>query len=83
MLKGISSMTKDRIHATAIISKEAEIANDVVIGPFAVIDGTVRIGNGCVLGPFSAFAGRWPWAVATNFPPGRYSASGRSIALQR
>jgi UDP-N-acetylglucosamine acyltransferase len=50
-------MITERIHPTAIISKEAEIAADVVMGPFAVIEGKVRIGNGCVLGPFSHLCG--------------------------
>lgn len=34
------------IHPTAIISKEAEIASDVVIGPFSVVMGKVSIGKG-------------------------------------
>jgi UDP-N-acetylglucosamine acyltransferase len=42
-------MTTERIHPTAIVSKEAEIANDVVIGPFAIVEGKVNIGPGCVL----------------------------------
>src|SRR5271157_4803047 len=40
-----------RIHPTAIISAEAEIAADVEIGPFCVIEGKVKIGPGCVLRP--------------------------------
>jgi UDP-N-acetylglucosamine acyltransferase len=39
------------IHPTAIISPEAELADDVVIGPYVVIEGAVRIGPGCVLRP--------------------------------
>jgi UDP-N-acetylglucosamine acyltransferase len=39
----------ERIHPTAIISKDAEIAADVVIGPYVIIEGKVRIGPGCVL----------------------------------
>jgi UDP-N-acetylglucosamine acyltransferase len=40
-----------RIHSTAIISPEAELADDVQVGPYAVIEGKVRIGPGCVLRP--------------------------------
>jgi len=37
------------IHPTAIISREAQIAPDVKIGPYAIIDGPVKIGPGCVI----------------------------------
>jgi UDP-N-acetylglucosamine acyltransferase len=40
-----------RIHPSAVIADEAEIAGDVEIGPFVVIEGRVRIGPGCVLRP--------------------------------
>jgi UDP-N-acetylglucosamine acyltransferase len=35
------------IHPTAIVSSEAEVAADVVIGPYCRIGDRVRIGNGC------------------------------------
>lgn len=38
-----------RIHPSSVISKEAIVADDVVIGPFCVINGRIRIGKGCVL----------------------------------
>ena len=41
--------TTQRVHSTAIISKEAEIGEDVIIGPQVIIEGHVRIGSGCVL----------------------------------
>lgn len=37
------------IHSTAIVSQEAVIADDVVIGPFCIVEGRVRIGAGCIL----------------------------------
>lgn len=40
-----------RIHPTAIIAVEADVGDDVQIGPYAVIEGEVRIGAGCVLRP--------------------------------
>jgi UDP-N-acetylglucosamine acyltransferase len=38
-----------KIHASSIISKHAEIADDVEIGPFCVIEGKVRIGKGTII----------------------------------
>ncbi len=40
-----------RIHPTAVIAPEAELADGVQVGPFVVIEGSVRIGPGCVLRP--------------------------------
>jgi len=40
-----------RIHPTAIVSDEARIADDAVVGPYTVIDGPVTIGPGCRIGP--------------------------------
>src|SRR5258708_1881361 len=45
------------IHPTALISHEAELASDVVVGPFVVIEGRVRIGPGCVLRPYVHLSG--------------------------
>jgi len=40
-----------RIHSTAVISDEADLAADVQIGPFCVIEGRVVLGEGCVVHP--------------------------------
>lgn len=37
------------IHPSSVISKEAEIADDVMIGPFCIIRGRVKLGRGCRL----------------------------------
>lgn len=37
------------IHATAVISPEAELAPDVQVGPYAIIEGPVQVGPGCVI----------------------------------
>ncbi len=42
---------KAPIHATALVSAQAVIAEDVVIGPYTVIDGPVTIEAGNVIGP--------------------------------
>jgi UDP-N-acetylglucosamine acyltransferase len=49
--------TTQRVHSTAIISKEAEIAADVTIGPQVIIEGYVRIGSGCILYPRAQLCG--------------------------
>ncbi len=45
------SAQSPRIHPTAVMSSEAELADDVQVGPFVVIEGPVRLGPGCVLRP--------------------------------
>lgn len=44
-------MEKEKIHSTAIIDKDAEIADDVEIGPYCIIGPEVKIDSGCVIGP--------------------------------
>lgn len=40
------------IHPTALVDPSAELASDVAVGPYCVIDTDVRIGAGTRLGPF-------------------------------
>jgi UDP-N-acetylglucosamine acyltransferase len=37
------------VHPTALVSPEAMLAEDVVVGPYCIIDGRVRIGAGSIL----------------------------------
>lgn len=46
-----------RIHSTAIIDTGAEVADDVVIGPYSVIGDGVRIGAGTEIGPHVVIKG--------------------------
>lgn len=46
-----------QIHPTAVISAEAELADDVEIGPYVVVEGKVRLGSGCVLRPYAHLVG--------------------------
>jgi UDP-N-acetylglucosamine acyltransferase len=46
-----------RIHPTAQIAPEAELADDVQVGAFAVIEGRVRVGPGCVIRPHAVLIG--------------------------
>jgi UDP-N-acetylglucosamine acyltransferase len=45
----MSSTHSDRIHPTAIVSPEAQLAPDVIIGPYSILEGAVRLGPGCVV----------------------------------
>lgn len=53
----MSNPASARIHPTAIISPEAELAEDVQVGPYVIIEGKVRIGPGCVLRPHAVLVG--------------------------
>ncbi|WP_284617024.1 acyl-ACP--UDP-N-acetylglucosamine O-acyltransferase [Aquabacterium humicola] len=46
-----------RIHATAIVDVQAELADDVTVGPYAVIGPNVRIGAGSSIGPHTVIEG--------------------------
>ena len=40
-----------KIHPSALVSHEAKLADDVTVGPFAIIDAGAVIGKGCQIGP--------------------------------
>jgi UDP-N-acetylglucosamine acyltransferase len=46
-----------RIHATALVALRAELADDVSVGPYAVIGADVRIGPGSSIGPHCVVEG--------------------------
>lgn len=46
-----------RIHATAIIAPEAELADDVEVGPYSIVGPHVRIGSGTKVGPHCVIDG--------------------------
>jgi UDP-N-acetylglucosamine acyltransferase len=50
-------MTMAEIDSTAIVSPNALLAPDVVVGAYAVIGPNVTIGSGCVIGPFTRVEG--------------------------
>lgn len=47
-----------KIHPSAIVSPEAELAPDVEVGPFTIIDAQVSIGAGTCVGPHCVLTGR-------------------------
>ncbi len=46
-----------RIHPTAVISPEAELDDDVQVGPYVVIEGRVRMRAGCIVRPHAHLCG--------------------------
>jgi UDP-N-acetylglucosamine acyltransferase len=50
-------MTMAEIDSTAIVSPNALLAPDVVVGSYVVIGPNVTIGSGCVVGPFTRIEG--------------------------
>jgi UDP-N-acetylglucosamine acyltransferase len=51
-------------HPTALVSEDARVAEDVTIGPYAVIEGPVTIGPGCAIGPHVHLIG--PLTIGAN-----------------
>ena len=45
------------IDSTAIISSEAVVAGDVVVGAYTIIGPFVTVGSGCVVGPYTRIEG--------------------------
>ncbi len=58
------SLDASRIHPTAIVSPEAELAGDVQVGAFAIIEGPVKLGAGCILRPRAHLIG--PLTMGAN-----------------
>ena len=46
------------IHPTALVDPKAELADDVEVGAFTIIDGKVRIDSGTRIGPHAVITGR-------------------------
>jgi UDP-N-acetylglucosamine acyltransferase len=47
-----------RVHATAIVDRSAELADDVVIGPYSIVGPDCAIGEGTVIGPHAVICAR-------------------------
>ena len=54
----MSLTVSDLVHPTAIIDPDAEIAPDVQVGPYAIIEGRVQVGPGCVIEGHACLSGR-------------------------
>lgn len=58
------------IHPTAIISAEAQLAEDVTVGAYAIIDGPAVIGPGCTIAPRAWITGRVTMGANNNIGHG-------------
>lgn len=58
-----------RIHPTAVIDPQAQVADDVTIGPYAIVQGPVQIGAGCVIHDMAQLIG--PMTLGENNTVGR------------
>jgi UDP-N-acetylglucosamine acyltransferase len=47
-----------KIHPLAVVESGADLADDVVVGPFAFIGPQVRLGRGCIVHPHAHLEGR-------------------------
>lgn len=52
------------VHPTAIISDDAQLADDARIGPYSIVEGPVTVGSGCVIGPHTHLIG--PLTLGAN-----------------
>lgn len=57
-------------HPTAIVAQTAQLAADVQVGPYAVIDGNVTLGPGCVIGPHVHLTGHTTAGARNRFHTG-------------
>lgn len=47
----------DLIHATAVIGPDVDLADDVQVGPFAILEGSIRVGSGSVIEGHASLTG--------------------------
>jgi UDP-N-acetylglucosamine acyltransferase len=66
----------DLIHPTAVIGPDVELAADVQVGAFAVIEGPARIGPGCVIESHACLSG--PLTMGANNFVGHGAVLGKS-----
>jgi UDP-N-acetylglucosamine acyltransferase len=43
----------NNIHSTAIVSGKAKLGDNIIVGPYAIIEDDVEIGNDCEIGPYA------------------------------
>jgi UDP-N-acetylglucosamine acyltransferase len=53
----MSTLTSELVHPTAVIAPEAELAFDVQVGPYAIIEGPVRVGPGTIIEAHACLCG--------------------------
>ena len=53
----MSTLTSELVHPTAVIAPEAELAFDVQVGPYAIIEGPVKVGPGTIIESHACLCG--------------------------
>ncbi len=53
----MSIAVSEAVHPTAVVGPEVDIADDVQVGAFAILEGPVRIGPGCVIEGHACLSG--------------------------
>ncbi len=59
-----------QVHPTAVVSQAAVLADDVVVGPFTVLDGRVTLAAGVVVGPHCHLVGELHVGAGCRFHAG-------------
>ncbi|WP_435010556.1 acyl-ACP--UDP-N-acetylglucosamine O-acyltransferase [Tundrisphaera lichenicola] len=53
----MSMLTSEWIHPTAVIAPEADVAHDVQVGPYSIIEGPVTVGQGTIIEGHACLSG--------------------------
>jgi UDP-N-acetylglucosamine acyltransferase len=53
----MSTLTSELVHPTAVIDPQAELADDVQVGPYAIIEGAVKVGQGTIIEAHACLCG--------------------------
>jgi UDP-N-acetylglucosamine acyltransferase len=72
----MSLTLSDLVHPTAVVDAEANLAADVKVGPYAIIDGAVEVGPGCVIEAHACLTG--PLVMGANNFVGYGAVLGKS-----
>ena len=69
-------IVSELVHSTAVIDPQADLAPDVQVGPYSVIEGPVRVGPGCVIESHACLSG--PLTMGYNNFVGHGAVLGKS-----
>ena len=63
-------MSAPRVHPSAVVHPQAVLADDVTVGPFAVLDAGVTLGRRCTVGPHVHLTGQLTAGEMNHFHTG-------------
>ena len=72
----MSLVVSEGIHPTAMIGPDVELAADVLVGPYSILEGPVRIGSGTVIESHACLSG--PLVMGRNNLVGHGAVLGKS-----